>query len=97
MNPQCLSAAQIVQGLFRLLLEMNHEVRGEARQESVDQVRSLEICPRLNLNFRLCILQSVGSQLGSRFLFPIPTGDCVWAPGENPCHGLFTLLAGEID
>ena len=43
MNPQCLSAAQIVQGLFRLLLEMNHEVRGEARQESVDQVRSLEI------------------------------------------------------
>ena len=36
-------AAQIVQVLFRLLLEMNHEVRGEARQESVDQVRSLEI------------------------------------------------------
>ena len=46
MNPYCLSAAQIVQVLFRLLLEMNHEVRGEARQESVDQVMSLEICPR---------------------------------------------------
>ena len=40
-------AAQIVQVLFRLLLEMNHEVRGEARQESVDQVRSLETCPSL--------------------------------------------------
>ena len=30
--------------LFRLLLEMNHEVRGEARQESVDQVKPLEMC-----------------------------------------------------
>ena len=29
--------------LFRLLLEMNHEVRGEAGQESVDQVMSLQI------------------------------------------------------
>ena len=29
----------------RLLLEMNHEVRGEARQESVDQVKKKNIFP----------------------------------------------------
>ena len=66
-------AAQIVQVLFRLLLEMNHEVRGEARQESVDQVRSLEIG---TLDLAFCNLKVLNSDpdFFSRFQLVIVCG-----------------------